>query len=165
MTSLIPGSLALFVAFLSGGSGGPSAEGQTLAVCGKIANFPDRDFAAHFYPQQRAEYTGDWYFDRFGGPHGEVSHAPDIEKANKQEAGYKFTFTNNGKFRTVQPDGTTNTTDYGYLVRRREIIIGKDTLKIMLLTAKIMELYPVSGKQPALFLRRNKDEKTAMSAP
>jgi hypothetical protein len=134
---------------------------MTSLIHGSLAFF----MALLFYPQQQAEFTGDWYFDRFGGPHGEVAHSEDIDKANKQQAGSKFTFTNDGKFRTIQQDGTRNTMDYGYLASRREIILGKDTLKIMLLTAKIMELYPVSGKQPTLFLKRSKNVRTAMSAP
>ena len=115
-------------------------------------------------PQPRATpqpvtVMGDWYFDRVGGPHGEVSHSKDIVKANADEAGYMFTLTKDGKFTTTQPNGTQNTSDYQYIVKRHEIILGKDTMKIKLLTSKILELYPTNGKQPSLFLRRNKDGK------
>jgi hypothetical protein len=113
---------------------------------------------------RQVSITGDWYFDRFGGPHGEIAHSPEIVKANKHEAGYQFTLTKDGKFITTQPNGTQNTMDYQYIARRREVILGKDTMKVMLLTSKILELYPIKGKQPALFLKRTKDGKTSMSA-
>lgn len=118
-----------------------------------------------FCPLQQADYTGDWYFDRFGGPNGEISHTDAIDKANKQEAGYKFTFTKDGKFRTVQSDGTRNTTDYQYIHKGRLIVLGRDTMKIVRLTATAMALYPTNGKQPTLYLRRNKEVKGAGSAP
>jgi len=121
---------------------------------------------ALFCPLQQPEFYGDWYFDHFGPRNGEVVKSDEIDKANKQEAGYKFTFTKDGKFfRTIQSDGSRNTTDYGYLADRRLIIVGTDTMKIVLLTSQAMELYPINGKQPALFLRRNKDEKKATSTP
>ena len=110
--------------------------------------------ALSFYPLQQTEFTGDWYFDHFGPRNGQVVKSDEIDKANKQEAGYKFTFTKDGKFRTIQSDGTRNTTDYGYLANRRLIIVGTDTMKIVSLTSQAMELYPINGKQPALFLRR-----------
>jgi hypothetical protein len=53
---------------------------------------------------QHVDFTGDWYFDRFGGPHGQVLHTPEI----------------------------------------------------VVLTSKVMELYPTSGDKPAMFLKRNK---------
>lgn len=107
-----------------------------------------------FCPLQQADYTGDWYFDHFGPRNGQVVKSDELDKANKQEAGYKFTFTRDGKFKTTQSDGTRNTTDYGYLADRRLIIVGTDTMKIVSLTAQTMELYPINGKQPAMFLRR-----------
>ena len=113
---------------------------------------------------QQVTITGDWYFDRFGGPHGEIANSPNIVKANKDEDGTMFTLTKDGKFTTTQPNGFRNTTDYQYIVKRRLVILGKDTMKVMLLTSKILELYPTNGKQPALFLKRAKGGKTSMSA-
>ena len=57
------------------------------------------------------------------------------------------------------------TIDYKLLDDRREVVIGADTMQIMLLTSQILELYPNDQRQGALFLKRNKDGKTAMSAP
>ena len=57
------------------------------------------------------------------------------------------------------------TIDYKLLDDRREVVIGADTMQIMLLTSQILELYPNDQHQAALFLKRNKDGKTAMSAP
>src|ERR1700761_5456077 len=74
---------------------------------------------------QPVTVMGDWYFDRFGGPHGEVSHSAEIVKANKDEEGYMFTLTKDGKFTTTQPNGTQNTSDYQYIAKRHEIILGK----------------------------------------
>jgi hypothetical protein len=54
---------------------------------------------------------------------------------------------------------------FQYLASRQEIVLHGDTMKIMLLTLDILELYPISGTKPALFLKRNKDGKTSMSAP
>jgi hypothetical protein len=113
-----------------------------------------------FWPLQQAEFTGDWYFDRFAEANGEVSHNPDIDKANQQEAGFKFTFTKDGKFKSIGPNGTHTTKDYQYLADSRQIIIDGDTLKIALLTSQVMELCPGSGKQAAMFLRRSKEVKT-----
>lgn len=114
---------------------------------------------------QQPEITGDWYFDRFGGPHGEVSKGDSIDKATKEWAGYKFVFTKDGRCRTIQQDGARVTKNYEYIPSRGLVIFEKDTMKISLLTAQSLELYPINGKQPALFLKRNKDEKTAMNAP
>lgn len=47
---------------------------------------------------------------------------------------------------------------------RKEVIIQGDTMRIMLLTADILELYPTSDTKPALFLKRTKNGKTSMSA-
>ena len=120
---------------------------------------------ALLYPQQQAEFTGNWYFDRFGGPHGEVVKNADIDKANQQEAGFKFVFTKDGKFKSIEPNGMHTTKDYEYLAGPRRIIIDGDTMKIAMLTSEAMELCPTNAKQPALFLRRNKEERTAMSTP
>ena len=133
MSSLLHGSLALFAA---------------LFVLGTL---------------QEPEITGDWYFDRFGGPHGEVSKGDSIDKATKEWTGYKFVFTKDGKCRTIAKDGSRVTKNIEYIPDRRLVIFEQDTMKIMLLTAQNMELYPVNGKQPALFLKRNKEEKTAMN--
>jgi hypothetical protein len=121
--------------------------------------------ALSFSPLQQTDFTGDWYFDHFGPRDGQVSQKEDIDKANKQEAGYKFTFTKDGMFRTIQSDGTRSSMNYGYRADRRQIILGTDTMKIVSLTSQTMELYPINGKQPALFLRRNKDAKAVVSQP
>lgn len=105
---------------------------------------------------QQPDFTGDWYFDRFGGPHGEVAKGDSIDKATKQWTGYKFTFTKDGKCKTTEQDGTRDTKFYQYIADRRLVILEGDTMKIMLLTSRNLELYPTNGRQPALFLRRNK---------
>jgi len=48
---------------------------------------------------------------------------------------------------------------------RKEIVIDGETMKIMLLTKEILELYPKNENRSALFLKRSKDGKTSMSAP
>jgi hypothetical protein len=119
-------------------------------------------------PLQQRDITGDWYFDRFGGPHGEIANSPEITKANKQFKGMLFTFGSDGKLRKTNGDGTkppNATTNYKVFYQLRKVIVARDTLRIMLLTSDILELYDVSENYPAMFLKRNKNGKTAMSAP
>jgi hypothetical protein len=111
---------------------------------------------------------GTWYFDRFGGPHGEIAESKDIVNANQQDKGMMFTFATNNKFIVNRPDGGSSpngTQDYQVLQNSRLIVIGIDTMRIMLLTSDILELCPTSGPRAALFLKRSKDGKTSMSAP
>lgn len=42
-------------------------------------------FSHTAYNQQNGIY-GKWYFDRFGGPHGEIVKDGEIAKANKMKA-------------------------------------------------------------------------------
>ena len=117
---------------------------------------------------QKPDISGTWYFDRFGGPHGEIAESPEIVKANKQNEGRIFTFTKDNKLISRQPGGmeiNNSTVDYHVLPERRQVIIGSDTLQIILLTSEILELYPKNESRPALFLKRSKDGKTSMSAP
>ena len=113
---------------------------------------------------QKAEIFGNWYFDRFGGPHGELVKDGEIAKANKQNEGYSFTFTKDNKAIFRQKNGATMTAPFQLLESRKEIVLHGDTMRIMLLTSEILELYPISEEKPALFLKRSKDGKTAMSA-
>jgi len=113
---------------------------------------------------QKAEIYGRWYFDRFGGPHGEISKDPEIAKANKQNEGLSFTFVTNNKAILKQSNGATMTMPFQFLASRKEIVLQGDTMRIMLLTSDILELYPISEEKPAMFLKRSKDGKTAMSA-
>jgi len=55
--------------------------------------------------------------------------------------------------------------DYQVSYDLRQVICAGDTLRIMLLTSEILELYPKDESRPALFLKRSKDGKTSMSAP
>jgi hypothetical protein len=57
------------------------------------------------------------------------------------------------------------TSSFRLLAGGHEILLERDTMRIMLLTSEILELYPVSEQKPAMFLKRSKDGKTAMSAP
>jgi len=113
---------------------------------------------------QKAEIYGKWYFDRFGGPHGELVTDGEIAKANKQNEGYSFTFTKDNKAIFQQKNGATMTAPFQLLERRKEVVLHGDTMRIMLLTSEILELYPISEEKPAMFLKRSKDGKTAMSA-
>ena len=113
---------------------------------------------------QKAEIYGKWYFDRFGGPHGEIVKDGEIAKANKQNEGFSFTFTNDNKAILQQKNGATMTAPFQLLASRKEIVLQGDTMRIMLLTSDILELYPISEEKPAMFLKRSKDGKTAMSA-
>jgi hypothetical protein len=117
---------------------------------------------------QKADMKGVWYFDRFGGPHGEIAESPEIVKANKMNKGMTMTFTNEGKMITKPPGGNTNdnsVVNYEVFYDRKEVIIDGETMKIMLLTSEILELYPKNENRAALFLKRSKDGKTSMSAP
>lgn len=113
---------------------------------------------------QKAEIYGKWYFDRFGGPHGEIVKDGEIAKANKQNEGFSFTFTNDNKAIIQQKDGATMKASFELLAKRKEVVLQGDTMRIMLLTSDILELYPISEEKPAMFLKRSKDGKTAMSA-
>jgi hypothetical protein len=117
------------------------------------------------YPSygQKADIYGNWYFDRFGGPHGEIVKDGEIAKANKQNEGVSFTFTNDNKAILQQRNGATMTASFQILAGRKEIVLHCDTMRIMLLTSDILELYPISEEKPAMFLKRSKDGKTAMS--
>jgi hypothetical protein len=120
------------------------------------------------YNVQQTGITGVWYFDRFGGPHGEVSESAETVKGNQVNKGLVFTFRNDGKLVTSKPgkpDQGSATVNYQVFYQRNEIVIGRDTMRIMLLTKEILELYPKNESRPALFLKRSKDGKTAMSAP
>jgi hypothetical protein len=116
---------------------------------------------------QHADINGVWYFNRFGGPHGEISDDPEIIKANKINKGLMITFTGDNKMISKLPGNSANSTVVKYQVfyDRKEVIIDGVTMKIMLLTSDILELYPKDESRPALFLKRNKDSKTAMSSP
>jgi len=39
----------------------------------------------------KVDITGTWYFDRFGGPHGEIAESAEIVKANKLNKGLMIT--------------------------------------------------------------------------
>ncbi|MES1222379.1 MAG: hypothetical protein ABUT20_43195 [Bacteroidota bacterium] len=113
---------------------------------------------------QKAEIYGKWYFDRFGGPHGEISKDAEITKANKQNEGMSFTFRTDDKAVIQQKNGASMTAPFQLLAGRKEIVLQRDTMRIMLLTSDILELYPISEEKPAMFLKRSKEGKTAMSA-
>jgi|GEM_PF-3208567 len=119
-------------------------------------------FCPYFW--QRAEIYGKWYFDRFGGPHGEIVKDGEIAKANKQNEGISFTFTNDNKAILQYKNGATVAAPFQLLPSRKEIVLHGDTMHIMLLNSEILELYPVGEEKPAMFLKRSKDGKTAMSA-
>jgi hypothetical protein len=111
---------------------------------------------------------GVWYFDRFGGPHGEIAESEDIVKTNQHDKGMMFTFTKDNKLIVTLPDGASNpngTQDYRVLQNPRLIVIAGDTMQIMLLTSDILELYPKNESKAALFLKRSKEGKTSLSAP
>jgi hypothetical protein len=117
---------------------------------------------------QQPEITGTWYFDRYGGPHGEISKRAEILEANRLYQGTSFIFTKEGILIRDFPHGRQhNTTSINYRINypSRLAIIGTDTMRIMLLTPQILELYPNNGKSMAMFLKRKKEGKTAMSAP
>jgi hypothetical protein len=117
---------------------------------------------------QRNSIQGIWYFDRFGGPHGEIAESPEAVKANRQNEGTMFNFTADNKLITSLQGGSinnNNTQNYQVLSDRRQIIIGGDTMQIMLLTPDILELYPITETKPAVFFKRTKDGKTSISAP
>jgi len=113
---------------------------------------------------QTAGVYGKWYFDRFGGPHGEISRDAEIAKANKQNEGLSLTIVNDNKAIFQQKNGATMSVPFQLLASQKEIVLQGDTLRIMLLTSDILELYPISEEKPAMFLKRSKDGKTAMSA-
>jgi len=113
---------------------------------------------------QKAEIYGKWYFDRFGGPHGEISKDAEAVKANKQNEGLSLTFTKDNKVIMQRKTGDAMTVPFKLLADKKEITLGRDTMRIMLLTSAILELYLVSEDRPAMFLKRSKDGKTAMSA-
>jgi hypothetical protein len=112
---------------------------------------------------QKADIFGKWYFDRFGGPHGEIVKDGEIAKANKQNEGFSFTFTRENKAILQQKNGATMTAQFQFIADRNEVILNGDTMRIMLQTSNILELYPISETKPAMFLKRSKDGKTAMS--
>ena len=112
---------------------------------------------------QKAEIYGKWYFDRFGGPHGEVVKDGSIAEANKENEGFSLTFTKDNKAVLERRDGTKMNAYFHYLASSEKIVLQEDTLQIMLLTSDMLELYPVSETKPAMFLKRNKDGKTSMS--
>jgi hypothetical protein len=116
---------------------------------------------------QQVDITGIWYFDRFGGPHGEIDKSTETVKANKLNKGLMITFTKDGKLISTQPGGAkqnNSKVEYKVSYKLKQVIIGTDTLRIMLLTSEILELYPKNESRPALFLKRSKDGKTLMSA-
>ena len=120
-------------------------------------------FSHTAYNQQNGIY-GKWYFDRFGGPHGEIVKDGEIAKANKRNEGFSFDFTKENTMIVTQSSGKTMKVPYKLFPDRKEVIIQGDTMRIMLLTADILELYPTSDTKPALFLKRTKNGKTSMSA-
>ncbi len=112
---------------------------------------------------QKADIRGVWYFDRFGGPHGEISERSEIVKANKINEGLTFTFANDNKMISKPPGGNasdSSVVNYQVFYDRKEIVINGETMKIMLLTSEILELYPKDESRPALFLKRSKNGKT-----
>lgn len=113
---------------------------------------------------QKAEIYGKWYFDRFGGPHGEVVKDGAIAEANKQNEGLSITFTKDDQAILDHGDGAKMNGSFHYLANQGKIVLQGDTLQIMLLTTDILELYPISETKPAMFLKRNKNGKTSMSA-
>ena len=113
---------------------------------------------------QKAEIYGKWYFDRFGGPHGEIAKDAKIAKANKQNEGLSFTFATDYKAILQQKNGATMNVPFQLLASRKEIVLQGDTMRIMLLTSDMLELYPISEEKPAMFLKRSKVGQTAMSA-
>ena len=119
---------------------------------------------------QQKGILGKWYFDRFGGPHGEIAERSDSDmlRANKQDIGTTFTFAADNKLTVSPPGGSKNDSrsqDYQLFPDRKLVVIGSDSFRIMLLTSDILELYLVNETKPALFLKRTRDGKTAMSAP
>jgi len=117
---------------------------------------------------QKADIKGLWYFDRFGGPHGEIAKSPGIIEANKMNKGMTITFTNDGKAIRKPPGGNAgdnSVVNYQVFYDRKEVILDGETLQIMLLTSEILELYNKDGTKAALFLKRSKDGRTSMSAP
>jgi hypothetical protein len=117
---------------------------------------------------QSVDIRGVWYFDRFGGPHGEISENPETVKANKTNVGLTFTFTNNNRVVRTPPGGNASNSSvvqYHIFYDRKEVTIDGETMKIMLLTSEILELYPKAENKQALFLKRSKNGKTSMSAP
>jgi hypothetical protein len=121
-----------------------------------------------FAGAQQPGILGVWYFDRLGGPLGEIASDPQILKANKQNEGLSLTFAKDNKMISSQQVGAklnNSTVDYKVSYDRKQVIIGGDTMRIMLLTSDILELYPVNERRPALFLKRSKEGKTVMSAP
>jgi hypothetical protein len=104
---------------------------------------------------QKAEIYGKWYFDRFGGPHSEVVEDGEIARANKLNKGLSFTFTKDDGAIYEQADGAKMNAPFHILPGRKGIVLHGDTLKIMLLTPDILELFPVSGTKPAMFLKRS----------
>jgi hypothetical protein len=111
---------------------------------------------------QKPEIYGKWYFDRFGGPHGEIANDGEIGKANRQNEGMTLTFTKDNKAILQQKSGAPMTAPFQLLANRKEIVLRGDTMRIMLLNPSILELYPISDDKPAMFLKRNKDGKTAI---
>jgi hypothetical protein len=125
-------------------------------------------FFFSYCKDQKSYILGTWYFDRYGGPHGEISQSPKIVEANNLSKGLMITFTRDNKMIFDQPGRkpeSTATEIYQMPAGLNQIICGGDTLKIMLLTSEILELYPKDEMRPALYLKRSKDGKTAMSAP
>jgi hypothetical protein len=117
------------------------------------------------YSLQSQNITGTWYFDRFGGPYGEKAQSAEILKANQQNAGISFNFSQDNKLIIVNPDGTRKTVNFTEIPAKKLLVIASDTMRIMLHTADILELYPISETKPAVFLKRTKDGKTLMSEP
>jgi hypothetical protein len=69
---------------------------------------------------------------------------------------------------TKLPGGNTSDSivvKYQVFYDRKEVVIDGETMKIMLLTSEILELYPRNESRPALFLKRSKNGKASMSAP
>jgi hypothetical protein len=98
----------------------------------------------------------------------EIEENGEIGKANKTNKGMTMTFTNDGKMISKPPGGNTSNNivvNYQVFYDRKEVIIDGETMKIMLLTSDILELYPKNESRAALFLKRNKDGKTSISAP
>src|SRR5882757_5169108 len=90
---------------------------------------------------QKPDILGKWYFDRFGGPHGEIAESAEIVKANKLNKGLMITFTKNNKMIYSQPGGmrqNNSIADYQVSYDLRQVICAGDTLRIMLLTSEIL---------------------------
>jgi hypothetical protein len=107
---------------------------------------------------QKAPITGLWYFDRFGGSHGEIAQDSSVIKVNMENKGLTINFTTDNKLISSQPGGLERnkfTTSYKILDDQSKIIINGDTMTIKVLTKDMLELF-IDNSMTALFLNRAK---------